>query len=302
MEDKINKIDSITETKDKYVDSTVEEVAPVISSVSEKENDWNSRRRIYYILGIVLIILAFIFYKSYDFIFPASTCFDKKQNNIETGIDCGGACELMCKNTSMPLELKLAKSFYSGFDKDGNQKYDFLILFDNKNIKISPKKINLNIDIYGNNGEKLDTITRESIVTTYNKVPVLVDDYIIPSRITDKSVVISKLFVTVKEDSDYYVNLGYYNISLFDFKFENSNTPKLEVEYISRYKDVLKADIDILVLLKDNLDNIVGYNTRKINTLIPEKKEKTTFSWNQKIEENVVSVELVPMSYLFYTK
>jgi hypothetical protein len=60
--------------------------------------------------------------------------------------------------------------------------------------------------------------------------------------------------------------------------------------------------MDLLVLLKDNLDNIVGYNIRKINILIPEKKEKTNFSWRQKIEENVQSVELVPMSYLFYSK
>ncbi len=302
MLEEVNKIVSITEKKDKYVDSTIEEVVPVVSVISERENDWNSRRRIYYILGIIFLILAFVFYKSYDYIFPSATCFDKKQNNIETGIDCGGACELMCKNTSIPLELKLAKAFHAGFDINGNQKYDFLILLDNKNIKISPKKITLNIDIYGSNGEKLDTLIKESEITTYNKVPVLINDYILPASVTDKSIVISKLFVTIKEDSDYYVNLGYYNISLLDFKFENSNTPKLEIEYVSRYKDVLSADIDILILLKDNLDNIVGYNTRKINTLVPEKKEKTTFSWNQKIEENVVSIDLIPMSYLFYTK
>lgn len=305
MESEINKIAGNTvgtEKKDEYISSTSDVMSPVASNFSEKENDWNSRRRIYYIIGIVLIILSFIFYKLYPVIFPKPTCFDKKQNNIEGGVDCGGACELMCKNTFIPLEVKLAKAFNSGFDKDGDQKYDFLILLDNKNVKQSPKKLTLNIDIYGNNGEKLDSIIKEAKVTTYNKVPVLINDYVLPKSITDKSVTISKLFVSVQDNYDFYINLGYYNVSLLDYKFENSNTPKLEIEYTSPYKDVLNTDIDLLVILKDNLDNVVGYNTRKINTLIPERKEKTTFSWKQKIEENVLSVELIPLTYLFYTK
>jgi hypothetical protein len=303
MEQEIeNKKEDLVENKDKYVDTTKDLVVPVVSSFGEKENDWNSKRRMYYIVGIILIILAFIFYKLFPVIFPEPTCFDKKQNSIETGVDCGGACELICKNTFVPLQLKLAKAFKNGYDVDGDQKYNFLILLDNKNVKQSPKKITLNVDIYGNNGEKLDSIIRESDTTTYNKIPILIKDYVLPKNIEDKSITITKILVTPKEDYSFYVNLGYYDVSLLDYKFENSNTPKLEIEYTSPYKEIVNAEMDLLVLLKDNLDNIVGYNIRKINILIPEKKEKTNFSWRQKIEENVQSVELVPMSYLFYSK
>jgi hypothetical protein len=308
MEKEVNKIegfvnhDSIKKAEDKYVDSTSQMVTPIESSIAEKENDWNSKRRMYYIIGIILIILSFLFYKSYDSLFPEATCFDKKQNNQEVGIDCGGSCELLCKNTFLPLEIKLAKAYNSGFDIEGKQKYNMLILLDNKNIEKSPKKLIVSVDVFGSNGEKLDSFKKETAVTSYNKIPVIIEDYVLPQSVTDKSVVITKLFVTLLDEHNFYLNRGYYDISLLDYRFENGNTPKLEIEYTSPYKETVRGEIEVLVLLKDNLDNVVHYNIRKINGLTPERKEKLSFTWKQRIEENVISVEVIPLTYLFYTK
>ncbi len=265
----------------------------------EKENDWNSKRRIYYVSGIVFLLFSFVFYKSYDFIFPAPTCFDKKQNSAEGGIDCGGACELMCKDTYSLLEIKLAKAFKAGvLEANNRQAYDFLILLDNKNIKLSPKKLTVNIDIYGSNGNKLDSIKKELTPSTFKQIPILINNYTLPDTV-DKSVYITKLFVNLDNYDMYHTN-GAYDVRLLDYKFEDSNTPKLSLAYTSPYKEIVKENITLLILLKDALDNVVGYNKKDITALYPEKKIEIDLSWKESVGVPVKNIELIPMSYLFY--
>ena len=69
-------------------------------------NQWSVQRKriIFFIVVSTLAILIgvpvfFLFYR-------APTCFDGKQNGDETGIDCGGSCQLLCTAQSLPLILK----------------------------------------------------------------------------------------------------------------------------------------------------------------------------------------------------
>ena len=69
-------------------------------------NQWSIQRKriIFSIVVLTLVILIgvpmfFLFYR-------APTCFDGKQNSDETGIDCGGSCQLLCTAQSLPLIQK----------------------------------------------------------------------------------------------------------------------------------------------------------------------------------------------------
>ena len=48
---------------------------------------------------------------------PSPTCFDGLQNQNETGIDCGGVCQKICKDQALPLITRWAQVFpvRSGF-------------------------------------------------------------------------------------------------------------------------------------------------------------------------------------------
>lgn len=66
-------------------------------------NEWSLRRKriILAIVAFALVVLVggplfLLFYK-------APTCFDGIQNGNETGVDCGGSCQLLCKAESLPL-------------------------------------------------------------------------------------------------------------------------------------------------------------------------------------------------------
>lgn len=67
---------------------------------------WATKKKLKYASGFILIIILIVFAFTYKIIFKKPTCFDKKQNGVETGIDCGGACSLMCKeDVSSPVVL-----------------------------------------------------------------------------------------------------------------------------------------------------------------------------------------------------
>ncbi|NVN97408.1 hypothetical protein HXX01_04255 [Candidatus Nomurabacteria bacterium] len=58
---------------------------------------WAAQRRLQYIGGLFLVFCIILFIFLYPIIFRKPTCFDGKQNGDETGVDCGGSCQLMCK-------------------------------------------------------------------------------------------------------------------------------------------------------------------------------------------------------------
>lgn len=57
---------------------------------------WASKRQLKYFSGFILIVALIVFALIYPLIFKKPTCTDNKQNGTETGVDCGGACLLMC--------------------------------------------------------------------------------------------------------------------------------------------------------------------------------------------------------------
>lgn len=67
---------------------------------------WALKRQLLYLLGLLIFIGIVLFFILYPILHNVPTCFDKKQNGTETGVDCGGVCELMCKaDVSDPVVL-----------------------------------------------------------------------------------------------------------------------------------------------------------------------------------------------------
>lgn len=72
---------------------------------------WGTRRKLLYSAVVIVVgiaVLAFI----YQSLFTAPpTCFDRKQNGTETGVDCGGSCSLVCPDSARAPAVLWARSF-----------------------------------------------------------------------------------------------------------------------------------------------------------------------------------------------
>src|SRR3989344_3674037 len=71
---------------------------------------WASRRKsfliIFIFLGLFIVVASIIFYSQ-----PAPSCSDKKQNQDEKGIDCGGSCKAICQELTIPLKVEWVRPF-----------------------------------------------------------------------------------------------------------------------------------------------------------------------------------------------
>lgn len=73
---------------------------------------------VYFTLAMLFVIAVY-----YAFFKAPETCFDNKQNQNETGLDCGGVCQAMCKENIVGEDLRFTEK---AFVPAGNGKYDVL--------------------------------------------------------------------------------------------------------------------------------------------------------------------------------
>lgn len=72
---------------------------------------WALRRQIKYLSFVLLFVGFILFLLLSPIIFKKPTCFDGKQNQEETGIDCGGPCSLVCKQETIAPVVLWSRAF-----------------------------------------------------------------------------------------------------------------------------------------------------------------------------------------------
>lgn len=74
-------------------------------------NSWATRRKITYVTVGLFFLCVIIFVPSFLFVHRAPTCFDGEKNGNETGVDCGGVCDLLCSSEAVPPTTLWSRSF-----------------------------------------------------------------------------------------------------------------------------------------------------------------------------------------------
>ena len=106
----LRQVEDVQEVK--YV---LDPLAPMLQS-AEKQNFVNQVRESHYQICVLMII--YNLYDSYNIsmneiilngFFLLETCFNKKKDNGEEGVDCGGPCRLKC------VGMRFLNPFYDSF-------------------------------------------------------------------------------------------------------------------------------------------------------------------------------------------
>lgn len=109
---------------------------------------WASQRQFTYLTGALLVVAGLLFVILYPKLHKAPTCTDGKQNGQETGVDCGGGCNLYCKDeVSKPLVL-----WSRAFPVTGSV-YNLLAYVENQNKAASVPDVNYEFRVYDEGGK-----------------------------------------------------------------------------------------------------------------------------------------------------
>ena len=108
-------------------------------------------------LVVVAIIAIFVYYR---FFYVAPSCFDRIQNEGETGVDCGGPCANACIPTN--IQAIVAGNVYAFASTPGH--YTFLAEMENHNEGFASPAFNYSFDLYDASGTLIGLVPGQSFM------------------------------------------------------------------------------------------------------------------------------------------
>jgi len=126
---------------------------------------WSQRRQILYGGGALIVTALLLAYPLYAIFHKTPSCFDGKQNQNETGIDCGGLCSRACIEALTPLNTKWTRFFSVGGDA-----YDVAASIENKNDTAGIPELNYTFKLLDSSGAMIGQAAGSTFVNAREEV------------------------------------------------------------------------------------------------------------------------------------
>lgn len=240
---------------------------------------WAGRRRLIINLLILFLVVLPVGYFLFVKIKPVPTCFDRRKNGFEDGIDCGGKCDLFCPYTRRDPVVIFARA-----QKVVDGLYNVVALVENKNIDAMAPMVKYRFKLYDEHN--IPIATREGF--TYinpNNRQVIFEGAVSVGRHNVGRVVIE----FDKPITWYYTEQGLYvlpfSISQPNYRVLNDK-PMLNYTLQNvGYKSLSAGNSIVIAYDEDN--NAVGFSSTILDPLAPGDKQTIVFSWPSVFGQNL---------------
>lgn len=247
--------------------------------------NWATKRRLQYLGGLFTIIILILFIILYPIIFKKPTCSDGKKNGVETGIDCGGSCSLMCKgDISLPIVL-----WSRAFPVVENT-YNLVALIENQNKNSGVEKASYEFKIYNEKGRMIGTRQGVTFIPPNKQFAIFESQfYAGESDVKNVSFEFKDDLIWVKKETqlnnlDIYIdkiNMG-----------EDKENPSLS----ARVRNDSVYDIpylEFIVLLYDEDRNVINVSKTFRESLLSGLSNSIYFTWPNKLSSDPVIKEVL---------
>lgn len=242
--------------------------------------NWAHRRRII-IIGILVIVTAsFIAMLTLVFTTENATCFDGEQNGVETGIDCGGGCELICTEEARPLSV-----LFSQYIKT-NGRSDVIAHVANLNKNADAVSVKYTIEVFTEAG---DLFAQHSGITD---VPHESIRAIFVPQIASIAPEIARAFVTISEQTFLTAKNG-PKLSAESFAWKNVQaTPTLSVQ-VRGDEEASVRRTPLTVTIFDSENTVLAASNTIIDSIGVDAMQEVVFTWNVPFERTPTRIEFI---------
>jgi hypothetical protein len=247
---------------------------------------WAQRRKATYIFSILFvfaIIIAIIIL--FIFLNKTPTCSDGIKNQSETGIDCGGPCNILCRaeysNPAVIWGPRWAKVSSSG-------NYNFITYLQNPNIGVGAYKVPYTLKIYDKDGILLYQKNSTTDIPPNNNFVVFEDNI----NLNDK--------VPARVKFDFTGNPVWQkidsvesNITTVSKELLNEDTkPKLLAKITnSTFQQI--NNIESVAILYDQNNNAVAFSKTKTDYIKAGESADIVFTWPEPFTEKIVRIDII---------
>ncbi len=259
------------------------------------DNSWRVRRKKTIVAILILLVLAFVFYKSYPRLFPKPTCFDGKQNNLEDGVDCGGGCQLICTTAILPLEVESTRAVETEKDL-----YDIVAIIKNRNIDKEPSDgfMSYHFSIYDKSGTLIKSIDTNSPLLVGQSFPVIIQN--IPLTLADAGNSISKVTVDILPNNNNWLKVdqvytkNFLQVKNINYEQDVNNITQLTIT-LENITQANFRNIPVRVTLKDKLGNIIAVNETILKNIDGEGDADAVYTWRVPLKEANPNISVYTM-------
>ncbi|MBX4199268.1 hypothetical protein KW800_03315 [Candidatus Parcubacteria bacterium] len=251
-------------------------------------NPWSARRRALIFVLTFFVLIAAVGYPVYYFYFRSvPDCMNGKQDGDETGVDCGGGCQLICKPEVLPLItqgdarlLKIATSTYEA-----------VVLVQNPNISGTVVRAPYTFTVYSgtSNTAPLKVIRGETYIARNSTFALFAG----PFTLNDSgSVRVAFDWGALKWEKNKDV-LPIVSVSNLNLITASTSAPRLEASLTNKSL-VDTGDIEVIALLSDASGNIVGAGKTFIDSLQASVTAPVVFSWPSPFASEPTTIRVIP--------
>lgn len=248
--------------------------------------EWSTQKQFIYGLFSILILIIIIGVPVYFYFFNVTpTCFDGKQNQSETGVDCGGVCQRACTVDIIENPLVI----WSRAFPIANGKYNLIAYLQNPNINYISEPFNYIFNVFDDRNILIDT--REGTINApYNKNFVVFEQAFDAGKIK-----IGKVTFEVSSKVDWVRKTEEKS------KFSISSDQIVLVGGIPTLTSVITnktvesfQNFYVVAIVYDTEGNAIVVSRTIVDELKPKGKAVVVFTWPNLSEFKYSKIELIP--------
>ncbi len=231
--------------------------------------DWALKRRIIAVFAVILVITVFVIIPYVLTHQEVASCTDKKQNQSEEGIDCGGPCALVCKNSAQDLRMLWTKIFpvRAGV-------YDIVAYIENPNFFAAATKLEYVAQLFDDAGNVIAEKKGESYALPSERFAIFVDNVNTGAKVAAKgSITVTPGFAWTKASSTKKLfSIGGKTLESPDKK------PRLSAVLANETVDVYR-NVDVLAIVYDKTQQPIAVSRTIIEKSAGGSTEPIFFTW-----------------------
>lgn len=259
--------------------------------------NWARRRKTIYLMIVFLVIIGigFLIYLRYFNVPP--TCFDKRKNGDETGVDCGGSCDMYCAYTQASPKILWSRTF-----PVSQTTAHAVAMVEHNNITAIASKIDYKFSFYNEKNELVGERSGSTFLGPLGKTAIS------ETFISIEEVNIARTTFEIIEPISWYKISTEFTKNIINTErhylenFSYSNTGQTH----SRLSAIVKNDTDFtfnnleaVAILYDNTGNAITTSKYNIPVLKSKDTQNIFFTWPYPYASPSVRSEIYIRANLF---
>ncbi len=242
---------------------------------------WAFWRRIQYAIGFLAVLTLTSIGIYYQYVFKAPTCFDAVMNGIETGVDCGGTCQRICKASIIPPLTQWAQSF-----KIIDGQYNAVAYLENKNKDIGTPELKYIFKLYDAEGLIVER-EGKTVLPPESVYPIFEGRVMTGTRIPTRTTI---EFVGTPEWLPAEAGRGQFSVEKSELVNADS-LPRLTGQLRNNSLDEAK-DVDIVATIFDASGNPLTASQATVEFFPGRTTQDVVFTWPKPIAKTLRSCDV----------